>query len=257
MARRPKSPTFAGRSQVLQDHKKVGSKLVPPVLAHINLTELSYVRDLLPEICWIGLANYRLGYQKGVNLCSTVAQTAKDSCRPEKFVNFGLCSSYENLDATRRQDLLRTLQAKDLLKPLQEALEPLTTLYPECSLSFIGLPSLIAPRQNLLDILRQCVGQMIDKYDSPAVAAQATLLYIRGITGGLYFVRGVEPPDLNAIFVQPTSDAASRAATMVRAAVMQEIMTVEGPRVSHWAQVFWNNALRIDECRFEVPENDR
>lgn len=243
------------KQHVLQDHKRVGSRFIPPILARLPLAELSYVRDLLPEIVWIGLVIKRLGYREGIDLCATAAKAAKKILPDEKFMNFGLCSSWGHLSAAEREALLETLTTDQLYIPLQKSVEPLLTLYVACPMSFISLPTNPMSKERLVTILRECVDELIDKYCTPAMAAQAALLYIRGLTGGLYFLKGVETPDLDAIITRPESEIGQRSAAMVRASVLQELMPLETERVSPWAQTFWNEALYIDSCQFKT-QND-
>jgi hypothetical protein len=221
----------------------------------LNLTELSYVKDLLPEICWIALANRRLGYAAGVRLCSSAAAMAKESRRRGKFLNFALCSRYGELGPWQRQVLLRQLRTANLLIQFREVLEPLVTLYPECPLAFLGLPERPQERSALVDELRCGVADLIDKYATPSAVAQATVLHIRGLTGGLHYRVGLEPPDLNALVERPDSDEARATASRVRASVLHEIMP-HGDRTTYaWSEKFWNDSLLIDTCRLEGPDD--
>jgi hypothetical protein len=250
-----KSSAPRKRKPVLQDHKKVGSTLVSPFKVGMNLTELRYVHDLVPEICWIGLANQALGYQGGVALVATVAKAAKSLLKTNQAVNFALTSSYEALSDAEKLSLLELLRRDHTLPLLQAALAPLNALFSSSPLAFLGLPSDPPDRPTQLTRLRRCVGDLINKHAQPAGVAQAAVMYVRGITGGLYFLEGVETPDLDAIVNSPQSDAGLRAAAMVRAAVLQEILPVDEPRRS-WPMDFWNQALFIDECYFSGASDD-
>jgi hypothetical protein len=112
------------------------------------------------------------------------------------------------------------------------------------------------PKEQLVPIFRACVGDLIDKYQTPALAAQAALLYIRGLTGGLYLPKDLEPLDLDAIISRPDSEAGKRGAGFVRASVLQELMPRGTERTLSWAQTFWNEALYIDGCQLQAQDDN-
>jgi hypothetical protein len=63
------SDTRSSSRRVLDDHKQVGKKFLPPFIAHLgSLNEVSWVDDLLPELLWLGMLNDRHGLRAGVSL---------------------------------------------------------------------------------------------------------------------------------------------------------------------------------------------
>jgi hypothetical protein len=42
----------SNRNSVLNDHKRVGKMFIPP-MAQIGLTEVSWVKTILPELIWL------------------------------------------------------------------------------------------------------------------------------------------------------------------------------------------------------------
>ena len=59
---------MAEKKIVLEGHKKVGSKFIPPMMQLPNWTEISYINQILPEIIWMGLINDEFGYRDGIDL---------------------------------------------------------------------------------------------------------------------------------------------------------------------------------------------
>jgi hypothetical protein len=235
---------------VLGGHKKVGTRFVPAVLARLNFNDLSYVNDLLPEIVWIGLANRQLGYVDGAKLCSAIAKAATECRRDQEFLNFALLSSYENLREEEVRALVSSLETSALLSTLREVVEPLVELFVQFPMHFAGRPLHPRERPDLIEELKHCVGELLDRTSTPAGAAQATVVYTRVITGGLHYADGLQPPDLNAIVEAPATEAAERAAAIVRATVLGELMPGEDRNPRVWPRHFWNHALHLDACEF-------
>ena len=61
---------------VLQDHKRVGKRFVPPLLQLRNIKDASFVKHLFPHLVWMGLMNERFRYAKGVKLTIDLAKIA-------------------------------------------------------------------------------------------------------------------------------------------------------------------------------------
>ena len=56
------------RKKILKDHKKVGTRLVPPLLTAIGESDYSYVEKGIPQIIWIALLNKKFGIKKGTSI---------------------------------------------------------------------------------------------------------------------------------------------------------------------------------------------
>lgn len=248
-----------GRRRVLAGHKKVGSKFIPPALQHIRFNELSYVRDLLPEVTWIALANRLLGFQDGAALCMMTVGAASDATRPGRgpiFVNFALLSSYQNVDRSEVERFTGRLSANGGLHTLQEVVEPLTELIPQFPLAFIGLPGSRRDRSALVEELRQCVKELLDRESPAATAAQAFVSHARYSTGGAFYAAQVQLPNFKAAMETPGSEDAARDSGRIRATVLSEIMMVDAEKQRTWPREFWNRALRVDDCTTWEPPDE-
>ena len=125
------------KQQILKDHKKVGSKFVPPLLQLKGFEEISYINQILPEIIWMGLINDFVGYKKGVELIAQIAKDAFKLKSTEKHTNFALVSNYKLLTNRSKLLLKKQLKANNTLSVMQEAVAPLMKLYPSFPLAFL------------------------------------------------------------------------------------------------------------------------
>jgi len=252
--KRSKNP---GRSQqILKDHKRVGKKFVPPMIHLLGgLQEISYVHQILPETIWVGLINDELGYRAGIELCTQLAKTAKEIHQSEKFVNFALCSSYSLLTDEEKPKIIERIEHSRTFGQLRACLAPLVILYEGFPMAFLGKNNDSVNKHALIDRLKQSVARHMNKYETPGMAIQTAVIYIRGITGGLCYANDVEVPDLNAIITNPESEAGKKAAGSVRAYVLSEMMPAGKPLESGWAASFWNQGHKIDTCELNETKD--
>ncbi len=240
---------------ILDDHQRMGKKFIPP-LAQLRTKPVSYVNQLLPEMLWMGLVHDELGYREGIRLCHALAVTAHKIHNPKKHVNFALCSTYLKLSEAERTELIKRLAEDKSLEPLKSCIAPLTILYEGFPLVFLGLPADSIDRAILLKKLKRSVQRHIVKYETPALAIQAAVVYIRGITGGLHLPTKMTPPDLDSIITDPESENANRAGAFVRSFVLMEISLAGEEHTDEWARSFWNQGIVVDVCEFGGSGDD-
>lgn len=244
------------KESVLKDHKRIGKRFIPPFLQLGGLREVSYINMVLPEILWMGLIIDNLDYRAGVSFCEKTATLAFDAHASEKHLNFALCSSYTMLDTDAKNKYLTLLKKEKLLELLQEYLAPLIILYHDFPMSFLGLTCKRLDKGVLITRLKEAITRYMNKYEQPGLVLQALTMYIRGMTGALYYSKEIEPPDLNALIEDPESEAAQRAGAHVRTHVLGEVSLPDDEATSNWSTTFWDQRLDIDTCEFRDLEHE-
>lgn len=235
---------------ILQDHKRVGKRFVPPFLQLPNLKELNYVKLIFPHLAWMGLLNDRFGCKQGVGLSVELAKLAQSLLGSEKHVNFALCGSYDALSHEAKSRMVRECDEKGWLKDIQRALAPITLQYDEFPMAFLGIGDLSVNPETLLQELKRTVASCLNKYETPGLVLQANLIVIQGATGGLYFSKDVKLPDIEAIIKSPDSEAAKHAAAFVRAGAMAMFQPEDLLSHEKWSKSFWNQGYKVDSCSF-------
>jgi hypothetical protein len=247
---------MAKKKTVLGDHKKVGSKFIPPMMQFPNWNEISYINQILPEIIWMGLINDKYGYRSGINLSSKIATKAFELKETDKHINFTIASNFNLLSDKKKSELVHALTESYDISKYRDALLPLIALYQGFPLSFIGMSEKIWKKEELVAIMKKCVERHFNKYETPASIIQANVTYVRGSTGGLHFASHIDMPDLNSLLDDPESEKAKRAESFVRIGAMQEMMPMGVTRNLDWPKSFWNQSYKIDKCDFSWEEND-
>ena len=194
------------QGNILNDHQRKGSKFIPPGAQIGKIEEISYVNQIFPEIIWMGLLNKREGYRDGVRIVEFMAKRLSEMKNTDEYFNFSLTSSYTQLDAELKMKIVDELKKEQLLPALQKSLAPLTCLYERFPMAFIGPPDEHYSRATLINILKNCISECMDRTSQPGVVMQSLVLYIRGITGHLCFSEGIEPPDLDKILTDFDSE---------------------------------------------------
>jgi hypothetical protein len=115
----------AKNKKILEDHKKIGKKLVPPMMHSLPIQETDYVNDLLPEIIWIGLIHESLGYHKGIDLVRSFVKSAYDSYGSENYINFSLASNLNKLTSHEKDKFVQKLLKNEIFLEVSEILSPL------------------------------------------------------------------------------------------------------------------------------------
>lgn len=255
---REKSKNNDGSKKVLEGHMQYGKKFIPLILHILQsrglLQETSYVHDTLPEIIWMGLINDALGSQEGSQLYIKLATTAKKIHESDIHKNFALCSSYSLLTKEECSKLVSDI-GTETHKLLKKSLEPLIVLYEGFPLSFLGKNEKPEEKSVLINRIKHCVENHLDRFETTALATLAGITYIGMVTGITHY--NYEIPDLNAVITNPDSEVTNEAAGFIRIGAMSAV-TRRGKLYGHdWAISFWNQGLKIDPCAFEEIDNDQ
>lgn len=225
-------------------------------MAQLGMSEVSYVNQIFPEILWMGLINQREGYRAGIKVVEFMAKRLNEIKTNEKHINFSLASSYGKLGEGQKIQIVADLKKENFYSIIQQSLAPLTCLYDDFPMAFIGPPNEHIGKDTLINLLKACISECINKYEQPGMVLQASVMYIRGITGGLFFAKGMEVPDLDKIVNDFDSEEGQRAASSVRAFVMSEYIPLGEQRSDSWAKSFWNQGYKLDKCHFPWGKNE-
>ncbi|PIR33355.1 MAG: hypothetical protein COV36_02880 [Alphaproteobacteria bacterium CG11_big_fil_rev_8_21_14_0_20_44_7] len=236
---------------ILSGHKKVGKKFIPPMKQLPGIIrETNYLLEILPEILWMGLINEKHGYKKGIELVTTLAEVIKEVNNGEFKENFTATSSHKILSSKEKKLIKLKLEERKALSFIQEALNPLLTMYKNCPLSYLKSKN---SRKNKasVEIIKRTIVNHMDKYETPALIIQANVVYILGIAGKLHIASHLPTPDLNSLINAPESESARRTASLVRSFSLQIFgMISDKYPTNSWARDFWNQSYSLANCTF-------
>ncbi len=95
-------------------------------------------------------------------------------------------------------------------------------LYPGFGLSFLGPPPTSIPEEVLTQQMSDSVQHHLDKYETPGIVLNGSMLLTRLVAGTIKFSSTIEIPDFNAVVERPDSSEAKKAASFMRANALAE-----------------------------------
>ena len=170
------------RREVLQGHTRKGKRFIPPLVQMLNIRELRWA-DLIPELVWIALLLDLYGLREGSALALSFARAANDTKRNQPKKLFARAQAFSILTDQERQTVVTELEAGGTRTRLQAALEPITRMYPDYPIGFLGSPSPNDVRLDGMERLRRSLQQLRDRSSVLAMRTQACVLYIGFVTG--------------------------------------------------------------------------
>jgi hypothetical protein len=238
------------RGRVLSDHRKVGSRFIPPFVDKLGqIGEVRWLDGPLPELLWLALLNHRYGLRKGADLGLRVAKEASLIAASEKKVWFAPASAFGTLTSDQWSRVIAGLGSSGDLAAVQDALLPLVGLYPACPLSPL-CGDRISPDANYqayLDDFKRILAGLFDKTTKEATLMQANAIYIAFVTDKLKVARHLSLANFPAVAEYPDTEEAQRIGSSIRASIGAFFGHGE-LQSSAWARYFWNRGLELDGC---------
>lgn len=238
------------KETLFRGYQRKGKRLIPPMKQLQNLRECSYVDDMLPELIWLGLINERKGYPFGSAVLETIVETIGGAVEPNTNLNVALQSAYEGFDEDQKDHVVKALRDRELLEDAQQALAPLLLLYDGFALMFLGPPADRISEAALIERIKRCVGNHLDRSKTPAIVLHGSLMLTRLVAGTVHVSKEIDLPDLNSVVTRPDSEEAKRAAGFLRASAMAEWGALNVN--NRWAEYFWNRGGELTPC--ELPD---
>jgi hypothetical protein len=232
------------RKKILTDHKKVGAKLVPPLLSVMGESDYSYVEKGIPQIIWIALLNKKFGLKTGTSISWEFVEII-DSLKLKKDVPYNISwfSDLKKEDISKIKDDLKLSKVFDKIR---DGLSPLLNVYPKCPLNKIfGF-------QNHSDddilIIKETLIELYDKYSRESTFALANTVYYMGMCKKLHIVKNSHLENLENLIHYPKTEESKIIASMIRATtnILLSDITIENSK--EWVHYFWNRGLELEPC---------
>jgi len=232
------------RKKILTDHKKVGAKLVPPLLSAMGESDYSYVEKGIPQIIWIALLNKKFGLKTGTSVSLEFVQII-DSLGIKKDVPYNISwfSDIKNEDISKIKDDLKLTKVFNKIK---DGLSPLLNVYSECPLCKIFGSN--NHSENDISIVKETLLELYDKHSKESTFALANTVYYMGMCKKLRIVKKSHLENLENLIHYPKTEESKIIASMIRATtnMLLSDRTIENSK--DWVQYFWNRGLELEPC---------
>jgi hypothetical protein len=250
-----------GISMVLNDHVRKGKKLVPRLIAEgFSLEETRWHVDRLPELFWLGFVAGRVGNLQACDIAHEMAKgieaTVNRMRGNSKAVRAYAMSEHLAFTAAERSQIVRDHKDSNWLMALGPSLSALSAIWPDFPARYLAKSTRTTKKElrSLVDEIKALLGQSLHRHDKLSLNIQAIALATEMRSGHLYFAKGLDIPDLNAVFDYPKTDESQKAAGFIVTACSSMIMLqIEGldiPRFK-WQRLFWNTCYGLQRCEYE------
>lgn len=234
------------KQKVLQNHKQVGKRFIPPMMQIPNLKIGSYPHDKLPQLIWIAALQYRTDPVYGAKLALGVSDAAWEAIGTRD-ADFACATAYSKLTVQQQELLLSKLEINDMLDEVERRLTPLSNCYPSFPLSFICRQE-DRPRKGDIKVCRQLVYSIFDQQSRNAMLALAGVLKILMKSGRMLLPPNIELPDLNAIEDYPKTDESRSAGSAIRS-MTGAYFSLSEMVDADWNTKFWQEGRKISLCQ--------
>lgn len=236
--------------EVLQDHKKVGRKLIPPLMQLPNLKEVSYRENTLPCLIWVSAIFLRSHDKDAVHKIVNFLIQCKEILDDEKSPALIFLNNFDKLNDEQKSRILNNFNDDNLLEFLRSNLVHQFNLLEKYPLAFLfeGYKYGIE-REEFIDMLKEDVDSLLDRYSLHSTKVQTTAFVSMTATGKLFINSNIELPDFNSIFAAPESDESKKVASFVRTNMIAGagFGDTEGGE-NAWADEFWRQVFILEKC---------
>lgn len=241
--------TAPKQREVLDDHRRIGKKLVPPFLYQLGpISEVSWVDERIPELIWIGLLLKQCGDRRGIALATQITQAANSQEISDKGVFFVWLSDFERLPQACWEGFRAHLSEAHALQEIRFALSPLLSSYPDCPLGCVREPGAISSESGFASIAEVLMGLYARKSEF-ATKIQTTAVYLALVSGMLKLVGNEVFADFSEVEQYPRTEASRRVAASIRSTLIALHNLREEGHETSWPLRFWNRGLALEPCQ--------
>ncbi len=239
------------KRKILEGHKKVGKKLIPPALQIPNITFTSFRDDSLPDLIWIAAFFLRSNDKVAVDSLMLFLESCKEILDDDSAPCLTFLSNFNKLNNDQKQLLVEGLNNKPILNHLMDKLKHQNYLFTDYPLKFLfGNSSQEHDKKRYIKQLEEDVISLLDRHSDIATKIQVTALVSMMATGKMFVFKEIILPDFNAIFTNPDSDDAKKAASFARATLNSGIgFNSQNEQTNMWPKSFWKQSFSLSGCR--------
>jgi hypothetical protein len=235
------------RTPVLGDHKRVKSKLVTPFNDTFGrMREVSWLKEMIPELLWIALVQQSWGPRRGVEIITAFTRDVRASDPARDRTIWAAAGKFAALPDGVLADIVDGRPYRD---DLCAPLAPLHAHYPDHPMRELFSSVNEPPWPQDLAALKGVVGEMFDRASTSATMVQATTTWLAFDAGRLKVSAGLALADFPRIEDYPKTDQSQPIAASIRAMLNQMFGELDlMASGTDWPIAFWNRGLELEPC---------
>lgn len=163
------------KKKFLDGHKKVGKKLIPPILQLPNVVMTSFRDDKIPDLVWLAPFFLRVSDKFAVNAIMEFLIKCKEILNSDEAPPLVFLSNFNKLTNIQKQALIDGLSQKPILSFILDKLKHQNYLFHDYPLKFLfGDFNQESDREQYITLLEKDVDALFDRYSLVATKIQVT-----------------------------------------------------------------------------------
>jgi hypothetical protein len=232
------------KKKILEGHKKVGKKFIPPVMQWPGFREVNWVNDIIPELIWIAVLQKKLGYRIANEAMAELHTMYIDVCDTKYLHSF--FSSYDALSKVAKESLKKKFGESKYFDKLFEGLKDIQYYYPEHPLQFLYEGHKIDESDVSIQVIKDSLKEILERRSEGGTIAQAAVLFNSMATGKFNAPAGSIFCEFGEIDNYPKTDKSRQLASSIRA-VINAFMSTENRNIDcEWGKSFWQKSFIIE-----------
>lgn len=239
------------KKAILEGHKRLGNRLIPPMLQIPNVTFTAFRNDMLPELVWMVPFFLRCNDLTAVNTIMDFLRVCTDATDDDTTSPLCFLSNFDKLSDEQKERIIIKFRNGYVQEEVLKQLNHQNSLFDDYPLKFIFTDhSKQIDKENAVKLLEEDVDPLLDRYSEIATKVQVTTIVSMMATGKLSIHQDINFPDPNSIFLDPASEEAKRVASFARASLNAGTgFDTENVEFKTWPKSFWKQAFKLSECR--------
>lgn len=237
--------------KILNDHKKVGSKFIPPLMGGVEGWKTTFFpvdiqKDIVPETIWIAYIIEELGFEEGTDLLYVFVNYIEEVYFEKSLKDFCSISNYEDLNYLQLQNLRNQIDHYYWYDEIRKCLKPFNEILPQNPLNRLFLE---VPKKNVENInrLKNILQKVDSKRNKLIVLALTSAFCVKNQMGKVLITKTINLPAPSVILEYPDSEESLRLASFVRAGSYSSFKNPDIIKTnSSWNKDFWNFTNSIE-----------
>ncbi|GAB6071017.1 hypothetical protein JCM30760_21140 [Thiomicrorhabdus hydrogeniphila] len=238
------------KGKILTDYKKVGSKLIPPLLQLPMVQETSFVDKTLPNLIWMSAIFLRAQDKIAVDTIMDFIVRSTELLGDDNHLDLAFLDAFSELSKEQKKTIYDEFKDSDTLDFICDNVAHQHFLIDDYPLAFLFDDFVFGvDREEAIESLKEDVGALLDRYSPHSVKVQATAFISMNASGRCLLSSEMNLPDFNSIFINPYSEESRRVGGFVRANLNAMAgMRQSQNQVSVWPEYFWEKSYFLAKC---------
>jgi len=232
------------KKRILEGHKKVGKKFIPPVVQWPGFHEINWVNDVIPELIWIAVLQQKIGFRPANEAMADLHKMYIEIC-DTKFLH-SFFSSYEALGETAKDSFRSRFRESQHYEKVFEGLIDLQYYYPNHPLQFLYADRVIHESEVNIQVVKDSIQGVLERRSECGTMAQAAVLFNSMITGKFNAPVDSIFWEFEELDNYPNTEKSLQLASSIRA-MINAFMDKEVRNFDcQWVKSFWQNSFIIE-----------